>query len=56
MLGASTGQVSLKTVASELIKYNLDLVAIQEVDGLRVVNSQQMIIHFFIEMSMIIVI
>jgi hypothetical protein len=39
---------SLETVSDELAKYNLDLVA----DGLRVVVSQQTIIHFSMEMRM----
>jgi exonuclease III len=36
---------SLKTVANEMVKYNLDLVAVQEVRT-RVVVSYQMIIYF----------
>jgi hypothetical protein len=39
---------SLKTVASELVKHNLDLVAVQEVRRLRLVVSQQIITQFSI--------
>jgi hypothetical protein len=42
---------ALKTAASKAIKYNLDPVA----DGLRVVVSQQMIIHFPMERRMLII-
>jgi hypothetical protein len=40
---------SLKTAARKLAKFNLDLVAVQKV-GLRVVVSQQTVIHFPMEM------
>jgi hypothetical protein len=45
---------SLKTVASKLAKYNLHVVAVQEVRLMRVVVSQQMIIQFSIEMGTLI--
>jgi exonuclease III len=49
------GAGSLKTVASELAKYNLDLMAVQDIRWVRVVVSQQMITHFSAEMAKLIV-
>jgi exonuclease III len=46
---------SLKVTASEMAKYNLDVVAVQEVRRLRIAVSQQTIMHFFIEMGMLII-
>jgi hypothetical protein len=45
----------LKIVSSELVKYNLDLVAVQKSDGLWVVIIQWMIIQFSMEMEMLII-
>jgi exonuclease III len=45
---------SLKTVASELAKYNLDLMAVQEVRWVKG-GRQQMIIDFAMEMGMLII-
>jgi exonuclease III len=46
---------SIKTVASEMAKYNLDLVAVQEVRWIREVVSQKMNIHFSVEMGVLII-
>jgi len=40
---------SQKAVSSKMAKYNLDLVAVKMSGGLRVVVSQEMIIHFSME-------
>jgi hypothetical protein len=45
----------LETVASELAKYNSHIVAVQESDWLRVAVSQQLIIHSYEEMGMLII-
>jgi len=45
---------SLKIVASKLAKYNFDLMAVQEVRWEKDEN-QQMIIHFTMEMGMLII-
>jgi len=42
---------SLKTVASGMAKYNFDLGAVQESDGLRAADSEQTIIRFSMEME-----
>jgi hypothetical protein len=46
---------SLTTVVSKLTKYNFDLEAVQEVRWFEAVVSQQMIIHFSMEMGMLII-
>jgi len=46
---------SLKTVASELAKYNLNLVAIQEVRWVGVLVNQQTIIYFSVEVGTLII-
>jgi len=45
----------LKTVGSELALYNLDLLTVQEVSWTRVAVSEQIIIHFTMEMGMLII-
>jgi hypothetical protein len=52
------GEGSLKIVASELAKYNINLVTVQEVrwgNGVSQSASQQMIIHFSVETGMLII-
>jgi hypothetical protein len=43
------------TISRESAKYKLDLVGVQEVNGIRVVTDQQMIIHSTMEKAVLIV-
>jgi hypothetical protein len=45
----------LKTVASDLAKYNLDAVTVQRSDKMRAVVIQQTIIHFSVEMGLLVI-
>jgi hypothetical protein len=45
----------LKVVASELAKYNLDLVALERSGVLRFSVNQQTILHFYMEMRTLII-